>query len=87
MSTLNATLLRFAFANARIYGTLDADIAVDFAEQSEHIELATWNDGNVYSRDPADIYVQPFTGFVGAALGVPQPMAPDDRAARYGADD
>lgn len=26
--------------------------ASDFAASSEHIELATWNDSVVYSRDP-----------------------------------
>lgn len=35
-----------------------------FAEQSEHIELATWNDGAVYMRDPIDgaWCVHTFTG-------------------------
>lgn len=38
--------------------------AVDFSEDSEHVELATRNDGAVYMRDPIDgaWCVHTFTG-------------------------
>lgn len=33
---------------------LDAEQTRVFEEYSEHVELATWNDGNVYSQDPVN---------------------------------
>lgn len=40
----------------------------DFANRSEHIELAEWNDGNVYIRIGNGIHITPFAGFDAPAV-------------------